>query len=117
LAFLSDVILNKRQTVHSENEIYLMDALSRDLENYKRRCQVVLNKLRESAVNGMTKNPVDPLDFWVKEMRSQQYETNLASLAQDILVIPASSVPSERLFSISGLLSSGKRECIILNNT
>ena len=69
---------------------------------------MVFNELRESAVNGVTKNPMDPLDFWVREMNSMEYETNIAKLAQDILVIPASSVPSERLFSISGLLSSGE---------
>lgn len=106
LAFLSDVILNKTQSAPSD--ISLTAALTRDLDKYKRRCQMVLNELRESAVNGVTKNPIDPLDFWVREMNSMEYETNIAKLAQDILVIPASSVPSERLFSISGLLSSGE---------
>ena len=106
LAFPSDVILNKVQSAPSD--ISLTNALTRDLDKYKRRCQMVLNELRESAVNGVTKNLMDPLDFWVREMNSMEYETNIAKLAQDILVIPASSVPSERSFSISGLLSSGE---------
>ena len=63
---------------------------------------MVLNKLRESAVNGVTKNPVDPLDFL-----GEEYEK--PAVQAQSLVIPASSVPSD--FSISGLLSSGKKEC------
>ena len=30
-------------------------------------------------------------------------------IAQDIMAVPATSVPSERLFSISGILSDDKR--------
>jgi hypothetical protein len=47
----------------------------------------------------------DPLDYWV--MNECKYETILPLIAQDILCIPATSTPSERLFSASGLLSSG----------
>ena len=54
-----------------------------------------------------TCNPTDPMDFWVKELKCYQFESSLSCLALDIMAIPASSVPSERLFSISGLLSSG----------
>ena len=38
-------------------------------------------------------------DFW----------TDLPTIAQDILAVPATSVPSERLFSISGILSDDKK--------
>ena len=47
----------------------------------------------------------DPLDFWVEN--ESKYETMIPLIAQDILCIPATSTPSERLFSASGLLSSG----------
>ena len=48
----------------------------------------------------------DPLDYWVES--ESKYETLLPLIAEDILCIPATSTPSERLFSISGILSSGK---------
>ena len=47
----------------------------------------------------------DPLDYWVEN--ESKYETILPLIAQDILCITATSTPSERLFSVSGLLSSG----------
>ena len=40
--------------------------------------------------------------------KQREYETRLPFLAQDVLVIPASSTPSERTFSISGILSAGR---------
>ena len=47
----------------------------------------------------------DPLKYWVEN--EAKYETLLPMIAQDILCIPATSTPSERLFSASGLLASG----------
>ena len=47
----------------------------------------------------------DPLDYWAEN--EAKYETILPLCAQDILCIPATSTPSERLFSASGLLASG----------
>lgn len=48
----------------------------------------------------------DPLDFWIK---NEQRYSKLAPLAQDILVIPASSTPIERVFSKAGYATSGRR--------
>ena len=93
-------------------------ALKRDLDQYQIKSKQVLNKLMQSASHKVgeegemkTRNPTDPMDFWVKELL--QSETALSSLALDIMAIPASSVPSERLFSISGLLSSGLDEILV----
>jgi hypothetical protein len=47
----------------------------------------------------------DPLDYWVSEETS--YYSPMARVAQDLLTIPATSTPSERLFSASGLLTEG----------
>ena len=47
----------------------------------------------------------DILEYWNRFRFGGQ--SKLADLACDLLVIPASSVPSERMFSIAGILSSG----------
>lgn len=48
----------------------------------------------------------DPYDFWNKNC--SQYP-KLAPIAQDLLVVPASSTPIERVFSAAGYASSGRR--------
>ena len=48
----------------------------------------------------------DPLNFWIE---NEQIYPRLAPLAQDILVIPASSTPIERVFSKAGYATSGRR--------
>lgn len=48
----------------------------------------------------------NPLTWW--EMRTTQY-IHLSSLAKKILCIPATSVPSERVFSVAGNIINEKR--------
>ena len=52
----------------------------------------------------------DPLDYWVEH--EARFETILPLIAEDILIIPATSTPRERLFSVSGILSGGKMSSI-----
>lgn len=52
----------------------------------------------------------DPLDYWVEY--EAKFETIMPIVAQDILIIPATSTSSERLFSVSGMLSGGKMSSI-----
>ena len=52
---------------------------------------------------------VDPLQFWTDGENAYPL---LASLAYDLLCIPASSAPVERVFSTAGLISSGRRNRI-----
>ncbi|XP_060071429.1 E3 SUMO-protein ligase ZBED1-like [Ylistrum balloti] len=50
-----------------------------------------------------------PFDWW--KTNKTRY-SNLAKLAQVFLSIPATSVPSERMFSKSGLIISNRRSCL-----
>ena len=54
----------------------------------------------------------DPLDYWVRMLYLGK--SKLASVACDLLVIPATSVPSERFFSLSGFLSSGMSSLMLI---
>ena len=53
---------------------------------------------------------VNPLTWWYKN--KPQY-SNLCKLALHYLTIPATSVPSERTFSISGHIVRAKRACLL----
>ena len=55
----------------------------------------------------------DALDFWVKS--ETQFPT-LSLVACDLLVIPASSAPIERTFSIAGDACIGKRNRLTKGN-
>ena len=48
----------------------------------------------------------DPLDFWTT---NQNKYPHLAPVAFDMLVIPASSAPVERVFSTAGVITSRRR--------
>ena len=52
------------------------------------------------------KEDADILDFWVDH---EQIYPSLADVAFDILTIPASSAPVERVFSTAGTVSAGKQ--------
>ena len=47
----------------------------------------------------------DPPDYWIRMLYLES--SKLASVACNLLAILATSIPSERLFSLSGFLSSG----------
>ena len=53
----------------------------------------------------------DPLLYW--EVNREKYMTGIVDYSLDILSTPASSVPSERMFSIAGILSSGMQKTIL----
>ena len=56
---------------------------------------------------------VDSVEFWIENEKAYP---SLAPLACDLLTIPASSVPIERVFSTAGQITSGKRNRLNDNN-
>ncbi len=56
--------------------------------------------------NTMIDEKVDAIDYWLQN--NEKYP-DIAPIALDILVIPASSTPIERVFSTAGIVSGGRR--------
>ena len=94
------------------------DVVESDFAIYFSKSKQVLAKLKNSGSksenNEATTNaPIDPIDFWTKALRSKQYGSELASVAVDVMEIPASSVPSEHLLA---LVACYPQECFITLN-
>ena len=63
----------------------------------------------ESFVKEAQGSDTNPLVWW---KANQGRYPHLVKLAKQLLCIPATSVPSERVFSVSGTITSAKRNCI-----
>ena len=79
---------------------------SDDMDRVKKGALEALAKHQTDQRAGKKMELVDPMVFWV-EMQSL-CTSKLADVAVDLLSIPATSVPSERLFSVSGVLCAGE---------
>ena len=72
-----------------------------------------LDRLKKDSIDALSQlqakkdhKPEDPMEYWTKV--GCLCSTRLADLAVDLLTIPASSVPSERLFSVAGVMCAGR---------
>ena len=110
------------------------EKLDRDIALYEKRAETYVNKIVGQArlKNSVELTIPDPLTFWLAQVicceidllvitdyfqeDAGDYLTTLPTLAQDLLAVPATSVPSERLFSISGILSENRRSHITPKN-
>ena len=115
--------------------------LDRDLKNYEKNakdyCLNIMKEQKRELKEGETVVKLvepDPLLFWKIQViisifftsnfwlfffykdASREYKTQLPKLALDLFCIPSTSIPSERLFSISGLLSSNHSSSITAKN-
>ena len=94
-------LIQEGEVGNEGNTCVLEQAFNSDIEKLEKDT----NQHIEMVKSGKSSNQEDILEYWNK-MRYCSL-SKLPDLACNLLVIPASSVPSERLFSISGLLSSG----------
>ena len=79
---------------------------SADLDRMKKGAAEALRKHRGDIAAGTEQLPQDPQLYWAR-MRPI-CATRLADVAVDLLTCPASSVPSERLFSVAGVMCAGE---------
>lgn len=57
----------------------------------------------------------DPLEWW-REYSTSSLSSRISLIAKDVLATPATSVPSERVFSKAGELISARRSCLKSDN-
>lgn len=58
---------------------------------------------------------IDPLDYWVGKLNDEHFPV-LAPIACDILAVPASTAPVERIFSTGEDATGGKRNRLTQKN-
>ena len=106
--------LHNYLTQSCENAVGVLQAGTADTESWLRLAQVMLaqlilsNRRRVGEVSKMT--PDDVMTWW----ESQNTYPNISKLARALLAIPATSVPSERIFSLAGLASSSSSSYPVL---
>lgn len=66
-----------------------------------------IEEIRDGAA-GNNERVVSALNFW-KDKRDKKLYSTLPLIAQDFLAAPASQAYVERLFSVCGLMTSGRR--------
>jgi len=84
----------------------LMDSTSETSDDPQ---EAAKKEIQQYLTLDATDNPTDPVKWW------KRYSVQLpllSSLARKYLCIPATSVPSERAFSVSGNIITSKRSCL-----
>ena len=94
--------LNLYIKVSIKSSQYFLFRISADLDRMKRGAMEALRKHRDNTQAGAKQVTEDPQLYWHR-MRPI-CATRFADLAADLLTAPASSVPSERLFSVAGVM-------------
>ena len=95
-------LIQEGEIGNPNNTCVLEQAFNTDIEKLEKDTAAYVERVKAGKVS---EKEEDIIEYWNK-MRYCSL-SKLPDLACNILVAPASSVPSERLFSIAGLLSSG----------
>ena len=91
-----------QQSNNNTKEIEPQDVAESEIVNYLREKPVSVN-------SDSKEDKTDPLEWW--KDNSSRYKL-LSTLAAKYLCVPATSVPSERVFSCTGNIVNSKRACI-----
>ena len=98
--------LKPREVAKMKKDSRSDNKLAADFERLEKDAKELFCQTAEAVAARKPCPPTeDPLDYWVRMLYLGK--SKLSSVACDLLVIPATSVPSERFFSLSGFLSSG----------
>jgi hypothetical protein len=89
---------NNEQDNNNDYQGDILNVVDAELLLYKREQHLPLRKADGSFNN--------PLDWW--HLKQQQYPL-MASIALKVLAIPATSAPSERVFSVAGITIAKER--------
>ena len=101
MSLLEDVIkspIDKSATSPSSNPANTMAEIKMEMNNYL--CLEILSS-------------ENPLQWWHHHKR---HFPHLSLMAKKYLCIPATSVPSERAFSVAGYIVNEKRSCLLPEN-
>ena len=99
-------LIQEGEVGNPSNTCVLEQAFNADIEKLEKDTAAYVERVKAGKV---AEKEEDIIEYWNKFRYCAL--SKLPDLACNLLVAPASSVPSERLFSISGLLSSGTYSC------
>ena len=97
-------LIQEGEVGNQNNTCMIEQAFNADIEKLEKDTAAYVERVKAGKV---AEKEEDIIEYWNK-MRYCSL-SKLPDFACNVLVTPASSVPSERLFSIAGLLSSGTR--------
>ena len=105
LKFFSKMIDDAAKKNPTSSNSQLERKFKKDLETFEMDCDSKLEEVQLSD-NKEELMMEDPATYW--HLHESKYHSKLPVLARALLSAPPSSVPSERMFSVASLLSSGK---------
>ena len=101
--YLSEILSIKLSQIFYSTEV-----------DYEKEINHYFTNLSQFSTQKQCTTKEDPVDYWV---RMENMYINLSKLAADILCIPASSIPVERMFLVTGYSCICRRKKSLLKET